>query len=234
MIELFIAFGAGLISFLSPCVLPLIPGYISYISGSSLNELLEKKNVNLIPISGLSWDLKWIKVKAIEKLVLKYSKKKTRDIKKLNFYIPKALNAISELERFKSFNISKTNEANDYYEKLVKAISYSIKYAQVKGIKGLDEFEIGFNPTTVKEIRNNIIKISKKKDFSSKDIQNILSSYDALNEPGDNKFIKDYWPKLIKKRSALSLEMTMKIITDFSPNHSKKTRLKKEKMDMGP
>ena len=50
MIELIIAFGAGLISFLSPCVLPLIPGYISYISGSSLNELLEKKNINLTPI----------------------------------------------------------------------------------------------------------------------------------------------------------------------------------------
>ncbi len=50
MIELFVAFGAGLISFLSPCVLPLIPGYISYISGSSVNELLEKKNVNLLPI----------------------------------------------------------------------------------------------------------------------------------------------------------------------------------------
>ena len=47
MIEIFIAFGAGLISFLSPCVLPLIPGYIS---GSSLNELLEKKDVNLLPI----------------------------------------------------------------------------------------------------------------------------------------------------------------------------------------
>ncbi len=50
MIELFIAFGAGLISFLSPCVLPLIPGYISYISGSSLNEILEKKSVNIFPI----------------------------------------------------------------------------------------------------------------------------------------------------------------------------------------
>jgi len=50
MFELFIAFGAGLISFLSPCVLPLIPGYISYISGSSLNEMIEKKNINLIPI----------------------------------------------------------------------------------------------------------------------------------------------------------------------------------------
>ena len=50
MIELLIAFSAGLISFLSPCVLPLIPGYISYISGSSLNELIEKKNTNIFPI----------------------------------------------------------------------------------------------------------------------------------------------------------------------------------------
>ena len=48
MIELLIALGAGLISFLSPCVLPLIPGYISYISGSSLNELIAKKNINLV------------------------------------------------------------------------------------------------------------------------------------------------------------------------------------------
>ena len=50
MIELVIALGAGLISFLSPCVLPLIPGYISYISGSSINELVEKKNIKLFPI----------------------------------------------------------------------------------------------------------------------------------------------------------------------------------------
>ena len=50
MIELLIAFGAGLISFLSPCVLPLIPGYISFISGQSLNELIENKKVNLLPL----------------------------------------------------------------------------------------------------------------------------------------------------------------------------------------
>jgi len=50
MIELFIAAGAGLISFLSPCVLPLIPGYISFISGQSLNELVESKKVNFIPL----------------------------------------------------------------------------------------------------------------------------------------------------------------------------------------
>src|SRR4030088_3577978 len=30
-----VAFGAGLISFLSPCVLPLVPGYISAVAGVS-------------------------------------------------------------------------------------------------------------------------------------------------------------------------------------------------------
>ena len=43
--SLSVAFLAGLISFLSPCVLPLIPGYISYISGTSLEKLVEKKIV---------------------------------------------------------------------------------------------------------------------------------------------------------------------------------------------
>ncbi len=43
MIELLIAFGAGLISFLSPCVLPLIPGYVSFISGQSLQDILKSK-----------------------------------------------------------------------------------------------------------------------------------------------------------------------------------------------
>jgi len=43
-----VAFLAGLISFLSPCVLPLIPGYISYISGTSLDKLVEKKDSSII------------------------------------------------------------------------------------------------------------------------------------------------------------------------------------------
>ena len=49
MAQLLLAFFAGFISFLSPCVLPLIPGYISYVSGSTLNELLDSKRVNIIP-----------------------------------------------------------------------------------------------------------------------------------------------------------------------------------------
>ncbi len=37
-ITLFAAFLAGIISFLSPCVLPLIPGFLSYLSGTSAGE----------------------------------------------------------------------------------------------------------------------------------------------------------------------------------------------------
>ena len=51
-----IAFLAGLISFLSPCVLPLIPGYISYISSTSLEKLIEKKN-NLVVIKTIFFTL---------------------------------------------------------------------------------------------------------------------------------------------------------------------------------
>ena len=39
------AFGAGFISFLTPCVLPIIPGYISYITGKPLEEIEKKSEV---------------------------------------------------------------------------------------------------------------------------------------------------------------------------------------------
>ncbi len=38
------AFVAGLLSFLSPCVLPLIPAYFTFITGFSIEELTEKYN----------------------------------------------------------------------------------------------------------------------------------------------------------------------------------------------
>tara|TARA_B110000305_G_C19261980_1_gene550001 strand:+ start:98 stop:811 length:714 start_codon:yes stop_codon:yes gene_type:complete len=47
-IKLVLAFSAGFISFLSPCVLPIIPGYISYITGKNLDEIEKDKRVVLI------------------------------------------------------------------------------------------------------------------------------------------------------------------------------------------
>jgi cytochrome c-type biogenesis protein len=37
LLALLSSFAAGMISFLSPCVLPLVPGYVSYVAGQSLN-----------------------------------------------------------------------------------------------------------------------------------------------------------------------------------------------------
>jgi cytochrome c-type biogenesis protein len=48
IIKLAIAFGAGFISFLSPCVLPIIPGYVSYITGKRLNEIEQNRRVVLL------------------------------------------------------------------------------------------------------------------------------------------------------------------------------------------
>jgi cytochrome c-type biogenesis protein len=43
-----IAFSAGLLSFLSPCVLPLIPSYVTFITGMSLEEVQRSRRTALI------------------------------------------------------------------------------------------------------------------------------------------------------------------------------------------
>jgi len=48
-VSIYMAFVAGLISFLSPCVLPLVPGYISFISGVTFTEIKEKTSTPSVP-----------------------------------------------------------------------------------------------------------------------------------------------------------------------------------------
>lgn len=46
-INIFIAFGAGFLSFISPCVLPLYPAFLSYITGMTVDEIsAEDKRLN--------------------------------------------------------------------------------------------------------------------------------------------------------------------------------------------
>ena len=79
LLNLIIAFGAGLISFLSPCVLPLIPGYISYISGESLGDIVEKQKKILLKtiLFSLGFSLVFISFGAtasfVGNLLLEYS-----------------------------------------------------------------------------------------------------------------------------------------------------------------
>ena len=42
-LTLVIAFVAGLVSFLSPCVLPIVPGFLSYLAGASLSDSETKR-----------------------------------------------------------------------------------------------------------------------------------------------------------------------------------------------
>ncbi len=47
-VNLLIAFGAGLLSFLSPCVLPLVPSYVSFITGMNLEDLHSSRRTTLV------------------------------------------------------------------------------------------------------------------------------------------------------------------------------------------
>ncbi|HEY6222387.1 MAG TPA: cytochrome c biogenesis protein CcdA [Gemmatimonadales bacterium] len=46
--SLFVAFAAGLLSFLSPCVLPLIPSYVGFLTGLSADELQLRRGTALL------------------------------------------------------------------------------------------------------------------------------------------------------------------------------------------
>jgi len=47
---LLVAFGAGMLSFLSPCVLPLVPAYVSMVSGLSASEIEAGERRNFVPL----------------------------------------------------------------------------------------------------------------------------------------------------------------------------------------
>ena len=51
LVSVFTAFGAGLLSFLSPCVLPLIPGYLAYLAGTNLEQTQRQSVVR--------WQVTW-------------------------------------------------------------------------------------------------------------------------------------------------------------------------------
>lgn len=47
IVGMFLALGAGALSFLSPCVLPIFPAYLSYITGISVKELQGKQDTKI-------------------------------------------------------------------------------------------------------------------------------------------------------------------------------------------
>ena len=43
-----LAFGAGLLSFVSPCVLPLIPSYLTFVTGVGLDDLAKSRRASVV------------------------------------------------------------------------------------------------------------------------------------------------------------------------------------------
>lgn len=55
-ISIWMAVAAGLVSFLSPCVLPLVPGYVSFLSGVSVQQMQAAAGGQALP-AGIKWRL---------------------------------------------------------------------------------------------------------------------------------------------------------------------------------
>ncbi len=53
--SLLLAFGAGLVSFLSPCVLPLVPSYLSLVGGVSFTELAQQEQRGVLLVRTLAF-----------------------------------------------------------------------------------------------------------------------------------------------------------------------------------
>lgn len=47
-LSVLVAFFAGLLSFLSPCVLPLVPSYVTFITGMGLDDITQKRRAALV------------------------------------------------------------------------------------------------------------------------------------------------------------------------------------------
>ena len=47
VVGMFLALGAGALSFFSPCVLPIFPAYLSYITGITVKELQGSHNIKI-------------------------------------------------------------------------------------------------------------------------------------------------------------------------------------------
>ena len=49
-ISFFFVFLAGLLSFLSPCVLPIVPGYLCFLAGTSLDKITDEETKKTISV----------------------------------------------------------------------------------------------------------------------------------------------------------------------------------------
>ena len=88
-----------------------------------------------------------------------------RDLEKLKYYVPIALEALSEFENYQLSDTKTDVKGEDEYKRLVKTISYTIKYAQVRGIKGIEKYNINLGLKTVANTKKDLENILNKSKY---------------------------------------------------------------------
>ena len=162
----------------------------------NLHNCIEEKNILTIPFGPIPDEYNWIKVDTVTNVVKQYANKETRNLEKLDFYLPIASEVLEELDLYLSKN-DKDKIALQKYKNLRKSVTYANRYALVKGLKGSTVFEM--NDGTINGYKKAITYLINKNQKISYQDRNIFDeSFDALFEYGEKKFIYENWPKAIK------------------------------------
>ncbi len=161
-----------------------------------LLDCLTKKNTHTIPFGPIFYEYDWIKVDTVKNIIYQYANKNTRDLEKLNSYLPLALEILDEFDLYFKKN-DKDKTALSKYKELRKSVSYANRYAVVKGLK--DSQISSMNDGTISGYKKAIsFLIDKNQPISGSDRGIFDESFNALWEYGEKEFIYKNWPKAIK------------------------------------
>ena len=162
----------------------------------NLYKCIEEKNILTIPFGPIPYEYEWIKVDTVKNIIYKYANKNTRDVEKLNNYLPLALEILDEFDLYLKNN-DKDNTALLKYKELRKSVAYANRYAVVKGLK--DSEISSMNDGTISGYKKAIsFLINKNQPISGSDRGIFDESFNALWEYDEKEFIYKNWPKAIK------------------------------------
>ena len=161
----------------------------------NLHSCIEEKNILTIPFGPIPDEYNWIKVDTVTNVVKQYANKETRNLEKLDFYLPIASKILEELDLYLGKN-DKDKIALSKYKNLRKSVTYANRYALVKDLKGSSVYKM--NDGTVNGYKKAITYlIDKNQKILSSDRGIFDESFNILWEYGEKKFIYENWPKAL-------------------------------------
>ena len=161
----------------------------------NLYKCIEEKNILTIPFGPIPYEYEWIKVDTVKNIIYQYANKNTRDLEKLNNFLPLALEILDEIDLYLKKN-DKDKTALSKFKELRKSVTYANRYAVVKGLK--DSQISSMNDGTISGYKKAIsFLINKNQPIPGSDRGIFDEAFNALWEYGEKEFIYENWPKAI-------------------------------------